>query len=187
MWIKIALAISTGLFVLALQSPAVAGCANYCELSAGASVAVTPALPCLMFDIEPDNCDCGLYVRIENACNSAVMAQGFTFQTCSSLDGSLENACATLEPDDVGSLHVRFDKNGGTGAKQSSVALLSDATSYVAKLHAQVRSFGGHGGCSVGPGMRTSWGILPALFAILCLTQLGRRKRGVRRTASQPA
>src|SRR2546421_6571416 len=69
--------------VLAAAPLARAGCPNVCELTID-PVSVVPALDCAHWDLAPDRCDCGVFVKMTNDCSTSVDTVGFAFSSCGS-------------------------------------------------------------------------------------------------------
>jgi hypothetical protein len=124
-----------------------AGCLNLCEVKAGAFSVDPSFAPCAQLEHYADGCDCEMSFVIRNGCSGAIAAEGFTFDSCSSLDGLVHHQCAQVDSGQSGRVQFPLPSKEGTGLKEREVTVKDADGTHVIKISATIDSFGN--GCAM--------------------------------------
>ena len=155
---------------------AYAGCTSTCEGTLG-DVTVDPALPCVTVDASLNDCDCAIFVEVDNACAGSLDVRG------DELDCAAGDDCFAVAPGEGGAFKLPIRS---TGSKRWSLPL-NEATSgaHTLDISVSVSKFDDEPGCSVAGAGHHSTGGSWWVGLLWGLCALGRRTRRVR--ASQSA
>ena len=148
------------------QAPlARAGCPNTCTPVVGAS-RIEPPLDCATFTPLPQDCDCGLFVKVHNACSDSLEAQDFTL-TCAGTDG-----CKSVSAGADATITLPVSSNGH---KTWSLSVNEkNSGDHTLQLALDVSEFDDDSGCAFSP-RRAEF--TPWALALLGLALMARRSR----------
>lgn len=162
--------------MLAAPGLALAGCPNLCEIGE-ASFTLEPELACANVRANSDDCDCGISVRIDNACELPLEARTFELRSCGPPGGPLTFGCTTVEPGEQGSFELPIH---ATGRTERTFILRYEEQDHLLSVAADVSSFDDGAICSAGGRTRRAgvpgWGALLAMTAAFALLRRSRRR-----------
>jgi len=159
------------LFCLSWVEPALAGCTSTCEATLG-EVSVDPKLDCAVIEASINDCNCAVFVSVDNTCSGALEVRSDEL-TCTAGDD-----CFALPAGESGAFRLLIDS---TGSKQWSLPLKeAESGAHTLSISVAVSKYDGDPGCSVvEAGRRSDRGSCWVGLALV-LSALARRTRATR-------
>ncbi len=151
--------------------PALAGCTSTCQATVD-EVTVDPKLACAVIDASINDCNCAVFVSVDNTCSGTLEVRSDDL-TCTAGDD-----CFALPAGESNAFRLLIDSSG---SKQWSLPLKeSDSGAHTLSISVSVSKYDGDPGCSVveagRPGEPGSWWV--GLALALCV--FAQRTRAIR-------